>query len=152
MQGRHGSEPPTVRPPYDPVAYARDSERALRAEEAHAHAARPTRRPPAPSPPVSPIPSTEDRASEGGQVLVELSVDDDDVPLLAVAEDRALQMPLSPISRTFLQHVNERDCVAVICARAGLRIDEAVIAIEELSGAGVVSFQRSTRYSSEKDP
>jgi hypothetical protein len=87
----------------------------------------------------------EDRATEGGQLLVQLSVDDDDVPFLAIASEHVRAVPLSPIARTFLRYVNQRDCVAVICSRAGIRMDDAVVAIEELSGAGVLSFQRSTR-------
>ncbi len=151
MQAHRGSddEPPTLRPPFDPATFARDSERALRAEETTDESARPTQRPP---PPGGRSTYPEDRTAEGGQLLVRLSVDDGDVPFLAVAIENIRGMPLSPIARTFLRYLNERDSVAVICSRAGLRMDEAVIAIEELSGAGVVSFQRSTRYSSVKEP
>jgi hypothetical protein len=178
MHAHRGSddEPPTVRPPFDPQKFARDSERALRAEEATRESAKPTMRPPPgtaadsgfpPTPPGQaaspasavrqtapsrPLPSTsggarpeEDRAAEGGQLLVQLSVDDDDVPFLAIASEHVRAVPLSPIARAFLRHVNQRDCVAVICSRAGIRMDDAVVAIEELSGAGILSFQRSTR-------
>jgi hypothetical protein len=144
-----------VRPPFDPQKFARDSERALRAEEVSSESARPTRRPPpgvgsdcppaAPGPAPTAVRPPEDRAAEGGQLLVQLSVDDDDVPFLAIASEHVRAVPLSPIARTFLRFVNQRDCVAVICSRAGIRMDDAVVAIEELSGAGVLSFQRSTR-------
>jgi hypothetical protein len=166
MQAHRGpdDEPPTVRPPFDPAKFARDSERALRAEEAAADSARPTRPPPpALVPGVAGVGRSnpnggaarhlEERPLEGGldagvessQLLVSLSVEDDDVPFLAVTAERVRALPLSPLARAFLRHMNERDCVSVICARAGLRMDDAVLAIEELSGAGVVSFQRSTR-------
>jgi hypothetical protein len=152
---RSDDDPPTVRPPFDPEKFARDSERALRAE---GESARPTRRPPPGSavgsgfPPEIPGPApasagrqAEDRATEGGQLLVQLSVDDDDVPFLAIPSEHVRAVPLSPIARTFLRYVNQRDCVAVICSRAGIKMDDAIVAIEELSGAGVLSFQRSTR-------
>jgi len=144
-RGSDDEPPPTVRPPFDPQKFARDSERALRAEERSAESARPTRRPPPVSAPGSGVRPEEDRGAEGGQLLVQLSVDDDDVPFLAIAGERLRAVPLSPIARTFLRYVNQRDCVSVICSRAGLRMDDAVVAIEELSGAGVLSFQRSTR-------
>jgi hypothetical protein len=134
-------EPPTVRPPFDPAKFARDSERALRAEEAATDSARPTR----PPPPPLVARHVEDPAVESSQLLVSLTVEDDDVPFLAIAAERIRALQLSPLARAFLRHMNERDCVSVICARAGLRMDDAVVAIEELSGAGVVSFQRSTR-------
>jgi len=142
-------EPPTVRPPFDPQKFARDSERALRAEEISSESARPTRPPPgmgSDSPPaVQAEAASSDLVTEGGQLLVQLSVDDDDVPFLAIAIEHVRAVPLSPIARTFLRYVNQRDCVAVICSRAGIRMDDAIVAIEELSGAGVLSFQRSTR-------
>ncbi len=134
---RADDESPTLRPPFDPATFARDSDRALVAEEARAESARPTT-PPTPA-------RIDESTADSGQLLVRLSVDEDDVPFLIVAADRLEAAPLSPLSRAFLRHVNQRDCVAVICSRAGLRADDAVVAIEELSGAGVVSFQRSTR-------
>jgi hypothetical protein len=149
MDASRGSddEPPTLRPPFDPQKFARDSEKALRAQEITSESARPTRRPPPPSPSSPPpaVRATEDRATDGAQLLVQLSVDDDDVPFLAIAIEHARAVPLSPIARTFLRYVNQRDCVAVICSRAGIRMDDAIVAIEELSGAGVLSFQRTTR-------
>jgi hypothetical protein len=101
----------------------------------------------APGPAAAPwgVRSGEDPSTEGGQLLVQLSVDDDDVPFLAIASEHVRAVPLSPIARTFLRYVNQRDCVAVICSRAGIRMDDAIVAIEELSGAGVLSFQRTTR-------
>jgi hypothetical protein len=131
---RADEDPPTIRPPFDPATFARDSERAFVAEEAKTDSARPTRAPP---------PSRG--ADDQGQVLVQLAVDDDDVPFLIVPGERIEAAHLSPLARAFLRHINQRDCVAVICSRAGLRADDAVVAIEELSAAGVVSFQRSTR-------
>jgi hypothetical protein len=153
MQAHRGSDddPPTVRPPFDPATFARDSERVLRAEETVAESARPTRPPPPLPPPGSPhrpgasVGRHAEEPVETSHLVVSLSVEDDDVPFLAVAVERIRALPLSPLARAFLRHMNERDCVKVICARAGLRIDDAVVAIEELSGAGVVAFQRSTR-------
>jgi hypothetical protein len=140
MQARRGpdDDPPTVRPPFDPAAYARDSERTLRAEEA-VDSARPTRPPPA-----ALVPASE-RATESAQLLVNLSIESDDVPFLAVARERLQALQLSLLARMFLRFVNERDCVAVICSRSGLGMDDAVLALEELTSAGVVSFQRTTR-------
>jgi hypothetical protein len=106
----------------------------LSGEEAITDSARPTLPPP-------PSRGVDDQ----GQVLVQLAVDEDDVPFLIVPGERIEKAPLSPLARAFLRHINQRDCVAVICSRAGLRADDAVVAIEELSAAGVVSFQRSTR-------
>jgi hypothetical protein len=138
MQAHRGSddEPPTLRPPFDPAKFARDSERALVAAESATESARPTRPPP-------PIP--EESAVESGQLLVSLSIESDDVPFLAAGSDGVDTAALSPLARAFLRYVNQRDCIAVICSRAGLRMDDAVIAIEELAGAGVVRFQRTMR-------
>jgi hypothetical protein len=135
---RPDDDPPTVRPPFDPAKFARDSERALRADEA-VDSARPTRPPPPPAAPGS------ERTAESAQLLVNLAIESDDVPFLAIARDRLPGLQFSLLARMFLRFVNERDCVAVICARSGLAMDDAVLALEELSGAGAVSFQRTTR-------
>jgi hypothetical protein len=139
MQAHRGpdDDPPTVRPPFDPAKFARDSERALRAQDA-VDSARPTQPPP-------PAPPSSERSAESAQLLVNLSIESDDVPYLAVARDALPGLQLSLLARMFLRFVNERDCVAVICSRSGLGMDDAVLALEELSGAGVVSFQRTTR-------
>jgi hypothetical protein len=141
MQAHRGpdDDPPTVRPPFDPAKFARDSERALRAADDAVDSATPTRPPPPPGAPQS------ERSAESAQLLVNLAIESEDVPFLAIARDRLAGLRLSLLARMFLRFVNERDCVAVICSRSGLGMADAVLALEELSGAGVVSFQRTTR-------
>jgi hypothetical protein len=140
MQPRRGAdESPTLRPPFDPEAYARDSEETLRVEGRDPlDSSRPTQPPPRDAPHYADVP-------ESGMVQVSFYVESDDVPILKIARERVDTLSLSPLAQALLRHVNERDTVAILCARAGLRMDDAVTGLEELAGQGVVAFHRSTR-------
>jgi hypothetical protein len=78
-------------------------------------------------------------------VQVSFYVESDDVPILRLERERIDELRLSALARALLRHVNERDTVAILCARAGMRMDDAVTGLEELAGRGVVAFHRSTR-------
>jgi hypothetical protein len=136
MQSRRKAddEPPTLRPPFDPAVFARDSENMLHLEES---ATVPASTRPTQPPPVDYAPSPESE-----MVSVSLSVESDDVPVLTVARDQVDMVALSALARALLRHVNERDTVSVLCSRAGMRMDDAVAGLEELVREGVISFHR----------
>jgi hypothetical protein len=141
MKPRSGADesPPTVRPPFDPETFARDSEKDLRPEEGArsvSASARPTQPPPA---------DYAGPESSVATVSIAFSVESDDVLSLALAREQIEAAMLSPLARWLVSHVNEQDTVAVLCDRAGLRMDDALTGLEELAREGVVFFYRSTR-------
>jgi hypothetical protein len=136
MQSRRDNAegPPTVRPPFDPEAFARDSEQILRVRETETPASgRPTVAPP---PHYAPI--------ESETIQVSFSIDSESVPILAFPREDLAVLHLSAIARSLVRHVNGRDSVSLICSRAGMRMAEAVEGLEELAGEAIVTFQRST--------
>jgi len=128
-----GEEPSTVRPPFDPVMFARESERAIRIESTPP-SARPTAPPPAGLP--------EHTPGSSGARLALGSVSSQAVPVLAVAREDLEWFDLEPHVRLLLVHVDGRQSIDAITARACLKLDESLEGFHELAQQGIVTLQR----------
>src|SRR5580700_10890073 len=97
------AEPPTVRPPFDPEEYARESESKIRLEATQA-----TMPPPA-------------AAGLGSGTIAALAVIEPDVvPLLVVARDDLDWYELEPNARSLLRHVDGQATIAAIARLAAV--------------------------------
>ena len=114
--------PITVRPPFDPAAYARDSDRALLAsEESSSQSSAP---PPAPA--------------------LDLRVDtmvEDWVPQLAVPRAELEWMDLKPMACALLLRVNGCSTVREIAEASSIPVGEATRVFEKLSRKHVVRWR-----------
>jgi hypothetical protein len=122
------SDPTTVRPPFDPEAFARESETNIRTSLPVAESSPPpaSARPTVPPPPGLPVYS----AAVGGSA----------VPVLVLSRDDLEWFDLSPVAREVLALVNGEDTIGAICARSGLALDDVVETLEDLARDGVVVF------------
>ena len=115
--------PITVRPPYDPAQYARDSDRALQACEASSSQPIPT---PAPTP------------------ALDLRLDtvvEDWVPLLAIPRAELEWMDLKPLACALLLRVNGCSTVKEIAEASSIPVGEATRVFEKLSRKHVVRWR-----------
>lgn len=108
----------TVRPPFDPAEFARQSERS-------------TIPPPAHVPDLDPIVSTE-------TTMEVLFVDGDTIPTLAVAREDLEWFDLSPPVRELLRFVDGEASVTRICGLTRQSADDAIATIEQLVRDGVI--------------
>lgn len=122
------SDPTTVRPPFDPEAFARESETNIRTNLRVPDSSPPpaSTRPTVPPPPGLPVYT----AAVGGAA----------VPVLGVSRDDLEWFDLSPAARDVLGHVNGEDSIETICTRSGLRLNDVVDLLEGLARDGVVVF------------
>ena len=111
----------TVRPPFDPVEFARQSELST-------------------VPPPGQVPDVPDLdpvvSSEA--TLEVLFVEADTIPTLAVAREDLEWFELSPTVRTLLGHVDGEAPLAEVCARAAQTVDDGIALIEQLVRDGLV--------------
>jgi hypothetical protein len=114
-----GSEHATVRPPFDPQEFARQSERA-------------TLPPPAQTPSDAP-------ELVSGTMEVFWPVEATAIPDLAVARDDLEWFDLPPLCRKLLEHVDGKATVEAICARSGVDVTDATELFEDLVREGIVS-------------
>jgi hypothetical protein len=115
--------PITVRPPFDPAQYARDSERELEASEERS-ASRPTTPPPQPA--------------------LDLRADtmlEDWVPQLAVPRAELEWMDLKPLACTLLLRVNGCSTVKEIAEASSIGVGEASRVFEKLARKHVVRWR-----------
>ena len=113
----------TVRPPFDPQEFARETERA-------------TLPPPAPSPP----PPTPSDAPElvSGTMEVFWPVEPATIVELAVARDDLEWFELPQMARTLLEHVDGQSSVEAICIKSSVPVAEAMDLFDELAREGIV--------------
>jgi hypothetical protein len=109
----------TVRPPFDPQEFARQSERA-------------TLPPPANSPSDAP-------ELVSGSMEVVWPVEATSVPRLAVAREDLEWFELPPQARRLLEHVDGVVTVEAISASAGVAITDATELFDELVREGIVT-------------
>jgi hypothetical protein len=112
------SEAATIRPPFDPQEFARESERAT-----------------LPPPPRMPSDAPE-LASSTMEVI--LPVEPTSVPELAVAKEDLEWFDLPPLARKLLEEMDGEASVEAICERAGLILADAIELVEELAREGLV--------------
>jgi hypothetical protein len=126
-------EPSTVRPPFDPVSYARESDSKIRIETTPA-SARPTAPPPPGMPQYSP--------GNSGTMHSLGSVTSGAVPELAVAREDLEWFELTPYARSLLRYVDGRQSLEAITARACMKLDEVMAAMHDLARDGIVTLRR----------
>jgi len=114
-----GSEHVTVRPPFDPQEFARQSERVT-----------------LPPPPKAPSEAPE---LVSGTMEVFWPVEGTSIPSLAVAKEDLEWFELPSLCRKLLEQVDGDATVEAICARAGVSLTEASDLFEELVREGIVS-------------
>jgi hypothetical protein len=118
------SEAATIRPPFDPQEFARESERA-------------TLTPPAITMP-SDAPELDTSTME-----VFLPVEATTIPELAVAREDLEWFELPPLAQRLLEEMDGATSVEAICDRAGFVLTDAIDLVEELAREGLV-VTRST--------
>jgi hypothetical protein len=116
--------PPTVRPPFDPQAFARESESKIAVLESGV-----TEAAPASTRPTTPPPA--------GMPLL-YAIDGDSIPSLAIAREDLDWFELPKLARHLLRHVDGEAPLAVICARIGLKVPQALRLLEGLSRDGAL--------------
>jgi hypothetical protein len=124
MSSQRPAQPATVRPPFDPEAYARESD--SRITEAHTRTgAAPSDRPTAP--PLVEPPSRVASAS--------------DVPVLAMSPEDLEWFELPAFSRSLLSHLDGRADVATIASRTNAKLAEVLSALDQLARDGVITWR-----------
>jgi hypothetical protein len=130
-QGAH-SERITVRPPFDPEAFARDSESSIPAAGGAAPASLPETVPPPAGLPRYPV--ELERPHEPGA----FGVSGDTILSLTFAGTDLTWFELTPLARRLLALVDGTASIAGICARAGVHPIEAIAAFQALARDGIV--------------
>jgi hypothetical protein len=113
------SDAATVRPPFDPQEFARETERI-------------TMPPPARAPSDAP-------ELVSGTMDVFWPVEPTSLIDLAVARDDLEWFELPPLARQLLDHVDGQNTVEVISTRSGVPIAEAMDLLDELAREGIVA-------------
>ncbi len=115
------AEPTTVRPPFDPAEFARESERTT-----------------VPPPPASP--------SYAPDISIEVVTEDlllpigaETIPALNVAPDDVEWFDLPPLARSMLRHVDGAARLDEICSKAGDSLTDAIRLVEQLAREGLLS-------------
>lgn len=124
----------TARPPYDPSAFARESDEKIRAvTEAAASISRREAMPPADS-----VPEMQqvETVSGAGEVL-----GSDAVPVLTVSREALARLDLPAGAKALLALVNGISSLEAIAARASLSMDEGASLLLELAERGVIDFR-----------
>jgi hypothetical protein len=130
--GEPRSEQITIRPPFDPSEFARDSESRARIAEAASNELPATVRPPPGTPEYDSDPST-------GSVPVPLVVAGHTVLTLAVGAGDIEWFDLRPAARRLLLQVDGCESVAAICRRCGLDLAEGVRVFQDLAAQGLIA-------------
>jgi hypothetical protein len=109
----------TVRPPFDPEEFARQSELST-------------------VPPPDRLPDLDPVVSPGDTTLEVLFVEADTIPVLAVAREDLEWFDLAPAVLGLLEHVDGSASLETVCARAGRPVDQGVALVEQLIRDGLV--------------
>ncbi len=117
----------TVRPPFDPEEFARESDSLIRIEAA------------ATMPP--PAMSDHGGAGTSGTIAAFATVGPEVVPLLDIARDDLEWFDLQPVARALLRHVDGRTSVASIAERANVSTNQAMAVLHELAREGILTWQ-----------
>jgi len=115
----HG-ETTTVRPPFDPEEFARQSECKT-----------------VPPPPALP---EFDPVNASGTIEILVSIEDWMVPTILVAREDLDWFDIAPEARQLLRHVDGTRSVREICARSDQPVEEAIILVEHLVRDCVIGF------------
>jgi hypothetical protein len=124
----------TVRPPFDPEQFARESDSRVAADARASRSDIPTAPPP-------PGLSQYAPRAVSGTVPIGAALGHESVPQLAVAREDLAWFDLSPRARLVLGHIDGCAPVSAICAAAGIELDEAVSLLHGLARDGVVTWR-----------
>jgi hypothetical protein len=138
----------TIRPPFDPAAFARESEAGVRAAEGPASNL-PTVRPPADdsAPAIGSLSEVRGVAGSIPDVQeVEMQgpardLGGDDIPFVAVSRDDLPWFDLAPEAADLLALVDGISSVDALAARASFSTKECVSLLQDLAALGVVGFR-----------
>jgi hypothetical protein len=126
----------TVRPPFDPEQFARESDSRIAFEENP-----PSSRPTAPPPPGLPHYEPEVSPREADSFP---PVSAEAVPSLAIARQDLEWFELPKLARDLLGQVDGRSTLAMVCARGGFALEAATAACQELERQGIVTLRRGS--------
>ena len=125
----------TVRPPFDPMAFARDSESQVRIGETDPPSGRPT------APPPPGLPQYQAGITSGTMQSL-ASVSSDTVPALAVAREDLAWFALPEPAATLGGQVDGTETIGTLGERAGLALDATMSVFHELAVQGIVTLRR----------
>jgi hypothetical protein len=125
--------PSTVRPPFDPEQFARESETKV-SVDATPRSDRPTAPPPPGIPQYAP-------GEASGTLEIGASLDPSGIPELAIARDDLPWFELAPLARQVLAHVDGQTSIEGICTHASLDIVEGMCLFCDLMREGIVTFR-----------
>jgi len=125
----------TVRPPFDPLQYARDSERKVRIAETDPPSARPT------APPPPDVQQYQARLTSGTMHSL-ANVGPDTVPSLAVTAEDLEWFDLPEQTALLLVLVDGTANIGVLSERAEVALDTAMATFHELARDGIVTLRR----------
>jgi hypothetical protein len=127
--------PATVRPPFDPETFARESDSQVAVRDGQSPSARPT------APPPPGVPQYRPELASGTMPSL-ASVGPDAVPQLVIAREDLEWFDLPKAARAVLVHVDGLAAVRTIGPRAGLALDAATAAFHDLERDGIVTLRR----------
>ena len=122
LRASGGDDKATIRPPFDPVEFARQSELSTMPPTATQSAQSPD----------DPVVSTD-------STLEVLFVDADTVPMLAVAREDLEWFDLAQPVRDLLRHVDGEAKLSAVCTRARRTLEDGVSLVEQLVRDGVLA-------------
>jgi hypothetical protein len=125
----------TVRPPFDPLAFARDSESLMHIAEADPASARPT------APPPPGVPQYQAGLTSGTMHSL-ANVGPDAVPSLAITAADLEWFDLPEPTALLLALVDGATTLGGLALRAGVSLDEAMGTFHELARDGIVTLRR----------
>jgi len=136
------NERPTVLPPFDPAAFARDSETQLSTVPGPESSA-PTVRGRAweRTSEVRAIHTSSPEVEETALGDVRDALGDDAVPVRLASPDEKGWLDLPPEAARLLAHVDGVSSLGTICARANVASQDGAIILLELAEQGIVSFR-----------
>ena len=124
----------TVRPPFDPLEFARESDSRIPLDVEPVSA-----RPTAPPPPGMP----QYHAGLTSGTMHSLgSVGAETVPSLAVARDDLEWFELARDARALLEHIDGESTIGALSERASIALDAAMAAFHELERQGIITLRR----------
>ena len=129
-------EPPTVRPPFDPEAFARESDSKIRVESKAPPSARPTM----PAPALDQE-TEQAKRSTSGTMVVQHPAAADTVPALAVSNEDLEWFELDPTAAVLLALVDGTTSVGELCERQGIPIEEGTGLVDQLRRQGLVTWR-----------
>lgn len=125
----------TVRPPFDPMAFARDSESKIHIGETDPPSARPT------APPPPGLPQYQAGLTSGTMHSLG-SVSAETVPVLALARDDLAWFALQEPAATLVGLLDGTETIGDLAARSGVALDATMSAFHELALQGIVTLRR----------